>query len=303
MAEPFTDSTFNCVAFAQEYGQLMRKIERAASGDGIGAAEGRVLLAVDSAPIAQADLARKLLMDTGQLARLCHNLEQKGLIDRRAMPGETQAALCITPNGSKAAIRLSRAQFQASLDLSESMSAFERERFLASVKYLTEHLVTGDYSIDVRDAMRGETGAIVEQSAGLFGGGFFGHDAAEVAASLHHYFANHAQPESLMLVAAQQRHLAGTICISTIPDTRQGKIHLFCIFSHYMWGRGFGKQLLDHAIDRSRENGLQSLSAEFPVYDDDARYLADRPGWELFGTQQKQLSGRQVKMEYWELEL
>ncbi len=77
-----TGITVDLVTFADEFGRLLRSVETAAAGDGVGAAEGRVLRTLLHRGLSSAALARELGLDTGQLSRLSNSLAEKGLIER-----------------------------------------------------------------------------------------------------------------------------------------------------------------------------------------------------------------------------
>ncbi len=67
------------ISFAREFGGLMRRIDRAAVGRGVLAAEGRLLLFLSQRGKSPAEIARELAMDTGQVTRLHKFTVQEGI--------------------------------------------------------------------------------------------------------------------------------------------------------------------------------------------------------------------------------
>lgn len=300
MTDAFTDPSLDLVRFVHEFGPYIRKTESAAADGCLGAAEARVLLAIVQTGPFRSQVVKALGMDSGQFARICAKLRTKGLIEPSELSNARRSLLVLTGEGIRLASERAQRQAKAASEVFQGMSEFERERFLGSVKILSENLVSGCGEIEIRDAVVGETGSILHHAVNLFGNGFLRHDPEKVAQQLHGYFLQPLGQSRYTLVAVGQRHLVGAISVSCDKGARCAAIDFFGVFDISLWGYGFGRQLLEHAVTRCRNSGVGRITAEFPVYDQDARYLSDFSGWKLASSREQELYGWTGPVERWE---
>lgn len=292
-----TDYTLSVPRFAEEFGRLLRGVEKAASGNGIGVAEGRVLVAMLGGDASPSQLVRKLDLDSGQLTRVVDRLEKKDLVSREHRAGRSRTILVLTPAGSRRALQLQARQRDEALRIFGSTSEHERERFLASLKHLGEHLYLGNAEPLVRDAAPGETGLLVYRAVESFCAGTFPYDGS-LEQRLSRGFANLLEMPHFILVAERQRGLGGAIAVEIDKAAQRASIRFLSVF-RYEQGRGLGSHLLHEATERARSLGLTTMSAELPGSDYGPSFLTKFGAWTRHETKQKDFCGRRVQWERW----
>jgi DNA-binding MarR family transcriptional regulator len=295
------DTTVELMSFAREFGQLLRAVETAAAGGGVGPAEGRVLRTLGQRRMTSAALGRELGLDSGQLTRLTHSLEAKGLIERSEgvkLRGRTWA---VTPSGHrKVSALVSEHRAAAAEVFREDQQFFAR--FLASVQKLGDH----SYALHnleplIREAAVGETGELVNMAARSFVNGFFGFDRTFVS-HLHDVFAEALASEHIALVAEHQRILVGGLVLTIDRRARTGSIPFFAMFFPYQ-GLGWGGLLLDPVIKRARQLDLKRLTIEIPMHTDNDSYFRKFREWKNESSKPATLCGAKVRLERWSTEL
>src|SRR5689334_1568804 len=88
-----------------ELAEASRSISRAGSSVGLPAAEARVLLGLMYSRRTQADLSRRLAMDTGLVSRTVQRLKQKGLVEPSQIAAASKGSqlLWLTSSGREKA--------------------------------------------------------------------------------------------------------------------------------------------------------------------------------------------------------
>lgn len=299
MAGPSVD----LMSFALEYGNVMRTIERASSGGGLGEAEGRILSVLRSRSSTQAELCRELTMDSGQVSRATNSLRGKNLVEERKNRSG-RARLTATAEGSRLAAKLSSIRTRAAGEVLASLTESERQRLLQTVHQLGERLFEdGQYSErHIRPAEPGDTGLLIVRAVESFCGTADWSYDRSFEGYCHGILADLATLPHFMLVAIRGRTVAGAVAASTDVPSRTAKIHFLVMF-HGDQGCGIGTTLLGQAVDRVRSLGITKINAELPSSDFGPTFYSKFPSWTRIQVEKRLLCGRPVQWEKWEADL
>lgn len=292
-----SDPSVELMSFAQEFGQLLRTIEAAAVGGGVGAAEGRVLRTLGLCQLTTAALGRALVIDSGQLTRLTQSLEAKGLIQRSEGVKGRLRTWALTTAGYRIVSALESHRRAAAAEVFRGDQQF-LARFLASAKKLGDH----SYNLLgleplIREAAVGETGELVAMAARSFVNGLYRFDRTFVS-ELHSTFAEALSSEHVVLVAEHQRILVGGLVLAIDRRARTGSIPFIAMFYPYQ-GCGWGGLLLGEATKRARQANLRGLTVEIPMHVEFESYFAKLPEWKNESSRIVSFCGAKVREETW----
>src|SRR5579863_1916380 len=100
--------------------------------------QGRLLCALAQAPRGMAELARAFGVERAALTGLIDRAERRGLVERRAVPGDRRAVrVSLTPDGSSTSARFHAAVTDELLRLLAPLAPAERAAFRAALATIT----------------------------------------------------------------------------------------------------------------------------------------------------------------------
>jgi DNA-binding MarR family transcriptional regulator len=100
--------------------------------------QGRLLCVLAQAPRGMAELARAFGVERAALTGLIDRAERRGLVERRAVPGDRRAVrVSLTPDGSRTAARFHAAVTHELLRLLAPLAPPERAAFRAALAAIT----------------------------------------------------------------------------------------------------------------------------------------------------------------------
>ena len=125
------------VAFVRAFG--LHQPERTPCGEPIPVSEAHALAELaQSAPLGQAELARRLRLEKSTVSRLVGQLVGRDWVRRQPDPGDGRATrLALTPEGERAAARLAEARAVKFQRLIDAIPPAERESVLDALDALT----------------------------------------------------------------------------------------------------------------------------------------------------------------------
>lgn len=153
---------------ATEMEALGRRAARAVAQHGLLEVDGRLLFGLLPLDLTQAQLARSLAMDSGQIARTVQRLVRKGLVEPspHQVPRKGSQALRLTLNGKKAAID---AQARRAAVIQEYLKDEARiGRLLRACSSLSDRHYTNYDGPFVRAAETGDFGSFLSPPQELF---------------------------------------------------------------------------------------------------------------------------------------
>ncbi|MGE3745536.1 MAG: GNAT family N-acetyltransferase [Sphingomonadaceae bacterium] len=291
--------------FTQNYGQLMRQLERAAVVDDLPIAQRRVLRELHAhGPQRSADLITALDMDSGHMSRVVAGLKAKQLIELERDPASyihKKRRLVLTRGGHETAQRVANRQQEMLYAVLRDMSAGDRERLLAAVHDLGEQLFNLEQvPFEVREARGTDIGLLIDgivfantRSNYRFNDSFADHIVGQYAA-----FAADPQPgRKVLLLCERQTAMLGSIMMTADKDDRTIAVVRQLWVANYFEGYGIGTKLLGRCARMAAEMGYQHIRAE-ALKGLSGEFYAKR-GWKLERSQSIELCGRPVVRKYW----
>jgi DNA-binding MarR family transcriptional regulator len=131
-----------CLAGAEGLIELSRLVQaaftRVAASHDLTPVQGRLLCVLAQAPRGMAELARAFGVERAALTGLIDRAERRGLVERRAVPGDRRAvSVSLTPDGSNASARFHAAVTAELLRLLAPLAPAERAAFRAALAAIT----------------------------------------------------------------------------------------------------------------------------------------------------------------------
>lgn len=292
--------------FFEEYGLLLRKIEKAAAGDGVGSAEGRALRLLLTDSKSPSAIADGLGRNSPQTSRLIASLTAKGLVERISETSVRKQVL-LTPEGREQASAVRDRLRSVAASVWKDLDSTERERLTVAVDLLRLELMKIDYPIKIRDAKPGDTGTLICDAVHTLLSSEYGYDRS-VESIFIKAFARLLARKNIIVVAERFSVPIGGIAIAIEPEVgpRAAKIEYFVVFSGEEC-LGTGTKLLDAGIERAKSARCNCLHVEFPVGVStvafNRSYFAQKGGWEREWEETKLWAGKEVQFEAWSLRL
>ena len=288
------------ISFAREFAGLMRRIDRAAVGRGVLAAEGRLLLFLLQRGKSPAEIARELAMDTGQVTRLINSLCRKEFA-LRSHADRRKVLVSLTRRGAEAAHEVSyRLKFSAEKEWSR-MTEAQRYRLANSVYSFGHYMERiGAPPAEVRTGPPGIVGVIIHDAVRSFTNPIYGY-AEPFEKDCTALFARLLESKHSILVASRGEIVVGALGMSLNPVPRIGSIEFLGTFDDQE-RQGIGSKLLREAVLRARSNGWVRLQVEWPKSARGSNFFA-KHGWKVRSTRAKTWGGKGGDWDTWSLAL
>jgi DNA-binding MarR family transcriptional regulator/GNAT superfamily N-acetyltransferase len=254
------------------------------------------------------EIGAALGLDAGYLSRLLRSFEKKGLIARRASPGDArQSLVSLTAKGHAAFRPLERnSQSQVGSTLRQLAPA-DRHRLVAAMGTIGNLLdpdARQDRSYTLRAPRHGDFGWIVSRHAELYAQEYGWVEPFEglCAGIVADYVNKHDPKKERCWIAELNGENVG--CVMLVKDDKPGiaRIRLLLV-DPAARGRGLGKRLTGECVSFARERGYQSITLWTHQVLTAARHIYAGAGFRLTSSEARKSFGQDVVSEYWDLVL
>jgi DNA-binding MarR family transcriptional regulator/GNAT superfamily N-acetyltransferase len=283
---------------------LGRRAARAVASKGLSEVQARLLIALNPTPMAQADLARFLSMDSGQVARTVGRLVTRGLVERT---GGSEASpkglpLRLTPAGAQAASLAEARKWRAVEESLAETETAELPRIFNACKRLADRHYEDRAGPFVRPAAIGDFGSFMRLAAITMRTSFFGHFDQRVEAHLVKAYLDfmNANNRGIFLVAEVQGDVRGGL-IAIPRSSTEAHMPALVVDKHYL-GWSIGTALLEIGVNQLRRSGYSVLSTIAPRDPEGGSFFKHR-NWVQRGTISGIDFGVRDQLDRWELTL
>jgi DNA-binding MarR family transcriptional regulator/GNAT superfamily N-acetyltransferase len=259
---------------AMEMEALGRRAARAVTREGLLEVDARLLIALLYSEQSQAQLARALAMDTGQIARTVRRLTDKALIKSLPITGSRRRTLGLTQLGRQEAFEAERRKVIVIEEYLEDEA--KHSKLFEACKALSDRHYTDYAGPFVRAAGVGEFGSFLRIAATTLQHGYYGHFDERIEAYLAQSYIDYlaSKERGLFLIAEYQGDIRGGL-IATPRTPTEAHIPMFAVDFHYPC-RSIGTALFEAAAPQLRALGYSSVSTLAPRDPDGSSFFKHR---------------------------
>jgi DNA-binding MarR family transcriptional regulator/GNAT superfamily N-acetyltransferase len=273
--------------------------------------EGRVLYEIAHGARTASDVARTLDLDAGYLSRLLRNFEKRGLISRKTSAKDArQSHLALTARGRKVFAPMEqRSQNQAGIML-DKLDDAQQAQIVEAMNSIETLLAAPTPAPDfkphylLRSPRPGDFGWIVSRHAELYAQEYGWTDPFEgLCAQIVADFVNNFDPklERCWIVEIAGENVG---CVMLVKDEQPGVARLrLLLVDRKARGLGLGAKLVDETVRFARSTGYTKITLWTHSVLTAARYVYERAGFTLTGSEPRHTWGQDVVAEFWDLKL
>lgn len=271
--------------------------------------EARVLfeLGHDGGGSAASEIAETLRLDPAYLARILRKFAMAGLIETSPDPADgRRRILSLTSDGTEELVTL---QAAADKDIAGLVDALSDDRLneLARALRRTEELLgepaAGKGQVILRPHATGDVGWVIERQSRLYAGEYGWNDEYEaLVCEIGAAFIRNFKPgkEFCWIAERDGERLGAVFLVQKSEDVAQLRLlHV----ERAARGMGVGSRLVAQCVETARRAGYRRIVLWTNDVLADARRLYERAGFSLASEERHRSFGKDLKGQYWELDL